>query len=703
MRKTFPMVILLAAFLGACKTESPKESENPFFESYNTPFGVPPFDKITNEHFIPAMEAGMKQQLAEIDSIVSNTEAPTFANTVEAFEKSGGLLNRVNLVFYNLNSAHTNDTIQAIAEEMAPVLSKHSDDIMLNARLFARLKMVNDQKASLNLTPEQARLLDETYKKFVRSGANLDSAKQVKLRELNSQLSVLTVQFGQNLLAETNAFQLFIDKKEDLAGLPQGLMDAAAEEATAAGKQNQWLFTLQNPSIMPFLQYSANRALRKKMLEAYLNRGNNNNANDTKKVIARIVDLRVQRAQLLGYPTHADYVLEITMAKNPANVYTLLNQLWTPALMVAEKEAGELQQLIVKEDEKFTLEASDWRYYAEKLRKEKYDLDEEALKPYFKLENVRDGIFFVANKLYGLTFAPIDSIPVYHPDVVAYEVKEADGSSVGVLYLDFHPRASKRGGAWMTNFRNEKYENGQRLAPVISIVCNFTKPTANTPSLLTLDEVTTFFHEFGHALHGLLANTTYESLSGTSVPSDFVELPSQIMENWAVEPQVLKIYAKHYQTGQVMPDDLIAKIEKSSQFNQGFATVEYLAASLLDMDYHTQKAALHSDIPSFEKASMDKIGLISQIPPRYRSTYFNHIWGGGYSAGYYSYIWAEVLDADAFNAFKESGDIFNPERAKAFRTNVLEKGGTEDPMVLYKRFRGTEPSIDPLLKRRGLK
>lgn len=698
---TLVSFIILLMTLVSCNKNEQCNSDNPLLCSYNTPFEVPPFEKIQNKHFKPAFEEAIKQHNDEIASIVNNTEAPTFENTVAALDLSGILLEKIASVFYNLNSANTSDSIQQIAQEVSPILSAHEDNILFNAKLFSRVKAVYDQKSALKLTPEQDRVLSETYKDFISGGAGLDSVNKEKLGKINSELSVLTLKFGQNLLAETNAFKLTIDNKDDLKGLPQGLIDAAAEQAEKDGTQGKWVFTLHNPSAMPFLQYSSKRDLREKMFRAYMMRGNNNNDKDNKALINQIANLRLQKANLLGYADHASLVLDRNMAQNAQNVYSLLNQLWEPALKRAKDEMDDLQSFINKEGKSFKLEAWDWRYYAEKVRKEKYDLDEEQLKPYFKLENVREGIFQVANKLYGLQFAEIRDIPKYHPDVVAYEVKNADGSHKAVLYLDFFPRESKRGGAWMTSYRDQYMKDGQNISPIISLVCNFTKPTADQPSLLTLDEVETFFHEFGHALHGMLSNCTYRSVSGTSVSRDFVELPSQIMENWAVEPEVLALYAKHYKTGTVMPAALIEKMEKSQYFNQGFATVEYLAASFLDMGYHTKADTASIDVVNFEKATLDKINLMPEIISRYRSTYFNHIFAGGYSAGYYSYVWAEILDADAFDAFKQKG-VFDPALAKAFRENILEKGGSEDPMVLYKRFRGSEPQITPLLKRRGL-
>ncbi|WP_028664182.1 M3 family metallopeptidase [Runella zeae] len=700
MKKTIH-ITLLGVFLTFC-VSMVIMAQNPFFKAYTTPFGVPPFADIKAEHFEPAFTEGMKQQAAEIAAITAQKSKPTFANTIVALENSGDLLDRVGTVFFNYNSANTNETLQKIAQILSPKISKHRDDIQLNKVLFERVKAVYDQRAQLKLTEEQIKLLEKTYKGFVRSGAALAAEKQERLRKINEEVSLLTLKFGQNLLAENNNYTLIVDKKEDLSGLPSSLIAAAADDAKKRKMEGKWVFTLQNPSIMPFLQYADNRSLREQIFKAYLERGNHNDAFDNKNIMSKIVALRAEKAALLGYENHAAYVLEESMAKTPAKVQELLNQLWTATVPVTQQEAAELQALMDKEGKNEKLESWDWRYYAEKLRKQKYDLDEEELRPYFSLDNVRQGIFTLCKKLYGLSFEPRTDIPVYHEEATAYEVKEANGQHLGVMYMDFHPRASKRGGAWMTSYREQKMENGKRVAPVVSIVCNFSRPAGNAPALLSLDETRTFFHEFGHALHGLLSNVNYGSLAGTSVPRDFVELPSQIMENWSTEPEMLKLYAKHYQTGEVIPDALIEKMKKSSLFNQGFATSEYLAASLLDMSYHTLKPGqTPTDVLAFEKASMDKIGLISQIPPRYRTTYFQHIFAGGYSAGYYSYIWSAVLDADAFEVFKEKG-LFDQNSAQSFRKNVLERGGTDEPMTLYRKFRGAEPDIKPLLRRRGL-
>ena len=697
-------LLLFSALTGAVSMHSQDKNKtimNPFFETYTTPYQVPPFDLIKNEHFKPAILEGIKKQEAEINSIVSNKEKPTFDNTVLAMENSGKLLARVSTVFYNLNSANTNEEIQAIAKELAPKLSAHNDNIYLNDALFKRVKVVWDNQKNFKLNKEQAKILENLYKSFVRSGANLSEENKKRLREINSEMAVATLKYGQNILAETNSYELVISDKNDLSGLPNELIETASADAKAKGKAGKWVFTLSNSSVMPFLQYSSNRKLRKEIWNAYQMRANNGNDKDNKSLAIKIANLRGEKARLLGYATHADYVLEKSMAKNPETANKLLNDLWIPALNMANKEAADIQKMMQKEGINEPVQPYDWRYYTEKIRKERFDLDEQEMKPYFSLEKTREGVFTVCKNLYGLQFKQLNNVPKYHEDVTVWEVTEANGSHVGILYMDFHPRTSKRGGAWMTSYRTQKMENGKRVAPVVSIVCNFTKPTENAPALLTFDEVSTFFHEFGHALHGLLSNVTYESLAGTSVPRDFVELPSQIMENWAAEPEVMKMYAKHYKTGEIIPDALIEKMQKAGTFDQGFVTTEYLAASILDMAYHTQKADITSDAETFEKEAMNKINLPSTIIPRYRSTYFNHIFAGGYSAGYYSYIWSGVLDTDAFEVFKING-LFNSDYAKSFRKNVLEKGGTEDPMELYKSFRGAEPSVEPLLRKRGL-
>ncbi|WP_035759647.1 M3 family metallopeptidase [Flavobacterium tegetincola] len=700
--KIKPFLILLTiGNLFTIEAQEKKQTMNPFYQSYNTPFNVPAFDKIKTEHFKPAILEGIKRHQAEINAIANNPAAPTFDNTILAMENAGELLSEINRVFGNYNSANTNEEIQTIAKEVAPEMSAHGDNISLNEKLFARVQAIWNKRESLNLNLEQAKILENRHKSFVRSGANLSATDKDKLRKINAQLSLTALKYGQNILAETNKYELVISDKKELAGLPTQLVEAAASDAKAKGKTGKWIFTLSNSSVMPFLQYSSNRKLRQEIWNAYQTRANHDDDLDNKSNAVQLANLRGEKARLLGYGSHSAFVLEESMAKNAVNVNKLLNDLWKPALEIAKTEAADIQLMMKKDGITDKVQPYDWRYYTEKIRKQRFDLDEQELKPYFSIDNVRKGVFQVTENLYGLKFKQLDNVPVYHEDVTAWEVTEANGTHVGILYMDFHPRASKRGGAWMTSYRAQKTENGVRQAPVISIVCNFTKPTADAPALLTFDEVTTYFHEFGHALHGLLSNVTYQSLAGTSVPRDFVELPSQVMENWAAEPEVLKMYAKHYKTGETIPDALIEKLQKAGTFDQGFATVEYLAASLLDMDYHSQTAAITTDAETFEKNAMQRIGLIDAIIPRYRSTYFQHIFSGGYSSGYYSYIWSGVLDTDAFEAFKTT-TLFNPEMAKSFRENILEKGGTEDPMILYKRFRGAEPSIAPLLRKRGL-
>lgn len=703
MRKTL-VIAGIALSLMACSGNKEKSADavNPFFTEYATPFGVPPFDEIKLEHYKPAFLKGMEEQAKEIDAIVNARSMPDFENTIVALDQSGQLLRRVSAVFYGLNSANTSDEMQALSKELSPLLSKHSDDISLNPRLFERVKQVYDNKEKFNLDKEQTKLLEETYQDFVRGGANLDSAKQAKLRQLNSEIAMLQLTFGQNMLKETNAFQLVIDKKEDLAGLPESLIANAAAAAKAAGMEGKWLFTLHNPSVMPFLQYADNRALREKIFKGYINRGNNNNDADNKEVVKTLLQKRLEKAQLMGYEDYASFVLEDRMAKTSANVYNLLDEVWAPALKQAKAELADIQNEIKKEGNSFEAEGWDWRYYFEKAKKAKFNLDENQIRPYLPLDQVCEGAFYVANKLYGITFTQLKDMPLPHPDALCFECKDKDGTHLGVLYMDFFPRASKRGGAWCGSYRSQTYADGKRQGPVVTIVCNFTQPAAGEPALLSADEAATLFHEFGHGLHNLFKDVHYYGVSG--VPRDFVELPSQIMEHWVFEPEVLKVYAKHYKTGEVIPAELIEKLDKSGKYGQGFATTEYLAASLLDMDYHVLKEIpADFDVMAFEQQTLGKRGLLKQIPSRYRTTYFNHTMGGGYTAGYYSYIWAEVLDADAFQAFKETGDIFNQDLAQKFRTYILTPGGIDDAMDMYKNFRGKEPGTDALLKNRGLK
>ena len=696
------MILIITITMTGCKNKT--LNENPFLnDTYGTPFEVPPFEKIKAEHYMPAYLKGIEDQKKEINAIITNSDEPTFNNTIRELDYSGELMRKVGRVFGALNSANTNDTLQQLSKDLSPILSKHRDDINLNDTLFQRVKKVYDNRENFKLTVEEKKLLEDTYKGFVRSGAALSPEDKNKLRKINEELSLLSVQFGQNLLAETNAFKLVIDKKEDLSGLPEGVIAQAAQTAKGFKMDGKWVFTIQYPIMEPFLKYSDKRELRQKLFTAYFMKGDNDNQYDNKKIIARIANLRIERSKLLGYRTYADYVLERNMAKTPERVSEFLGELWKAATPVAKAEAAAQQEIIRKEGGKFKLEPWDWWYYTEKIKKEKYDLDDEITRPYFKIDNVIEGMFFVANQLYNLEFSKRNDIPKYHPDVNTFEVKR-NGQHVGILMIDNYPRTSKRNGAWCGAYRGQSRDiNGNMITPVVTMVTNSTPPSGDKPSLLTADEASTLFHEFGHALHQLLSNSTYPGISGTSVARDFVELPSQIMEHWVLEPEVLKVYAKHYQTGEVIPAEIVEKLDKSSKFNTGFITVEYLAASLLDMEYHSLKEPVELDIRAFEKAAMDKYGLIPEIKPRYRSTYFNHIWASGYAAGYYAYMWSEILDADAFQAFKETGNIFNKEVASRFEKEILSKGGTRDPLEMYIAFRGKEPGIDALLVNRGLK
>ena len=698
MKRLISLLFAGALIFTSCSTEQ----KNPLLAKWDTPFETPPFDKITTEHYLPAFEKAIKIHNKEIDKIAQNSEEATFANTIEALDYSGTLLRRVRRVFSAMNESMSNEQMQIISKEVSPMLSKHNDDINLNENLFSRVKEVYEMRKSLGLDTEQNKLLEKYYKDFVRGGANLKDESKEEFRKINAELSVLSVQFGENVLKETNTFELVIDNKDDLEGLPENVISGAAETATNKGYTGKWVFTIHKPSMLPFLQYSAKRELRKKIYSAYFLKGDHNNNIDNKKILSRMAMLRLKRANLLGYETHAHYVLEEQMASNPDNVYALLDKLWTPALKRSIKEKEEMQAIINAEREGFELQPWDWWYYADKLKMAKYNMDEEELRLYFKVENVIDGVFGLATQLWGIKFEERDDISKYHPDVKTFEVKEADGSHIGILYTDYFPRESKRAGAWMDAFQKQYKKDGRMIYPIIYNVGNFSKPTGDKPALLSLDEVHTLFHEFGHALHGLLSDCTYESISGTDTPRDFVEFPSQVMENWSMHPDVLKFYAKHYETGEVIPKELVDKIQNASLFNQGFETAEYLAASYLDLDWHTITDPVEYDVIKFENESMAEIGLIPEILPRYRSTYFNHIFSGGYSSGYYSYIWAEVLDADAFNAFVQTGDVYNEEYAAKYRTYILASGGTDDSMELYKQFRGQDPEIDPLLKRRGL-
>jgi peptidyl-dipeptidase Dcp len=687
---------LCAITLSSCKDEPKVDTTNPFFSEYNTPFNVPPFEKIMAKHYMPAFEKGMADGRIEIEKLVKDRRKPTFQNTVEVYDKAGHLLSEVSSVFNAQASASTNDSLQKIEIDFSSMLSAYNDEILLNPELFRKVKSVYDNQAEFSLNPEQQFLLENLYKGFVRNGANLNKQDQDTLKSLNQKLSVLSVKFSQNVLAETNNYVMYVNK-EDLTGLPQSVITAASEKAKALNQEAKWAFTTQRPSIFPFLTYSDNRNLRSQIFAAYSNRGNNGNEFDNNKILAEIVKLRAERARLLGYKTHADFVLEPRMAKVPENVFKLLDNLWGKAIPVAKNEVVEMQKIIDREKGKFKLEPSDWWYYAEKLRKEKYNLNDNELRPYFKLDNVRDGAFTVANKLFGITFTPLTDLPRPHPDAQAFEVKEADGSHLGVLYMDFYPRESKQQGAWCGNYRSFHIVNKKGITPVVTVVFNFTRPNGDLPALLSVEETSTLYHEFGHALDALFNKSTYIQ---TTVAWDFVELPSQLMEHWATEPEVLNIYAKNYKTGEPVPLTLVEKIKNSGYFNQGFDNVEIMAASLLDMSYHTLEAPVNIDIQNFEKEYFKKIGLIPEIISRYRSTYFTHI-AGEYDAGYYCYTWAAVLDNDAFEAFKEKG-IFDQATATSFRKNILEKIGTMDAMQMYVNFRGREPIIEPLLKNRGL-
>ncbi|MDH1603934.1 M3 family metallopeptidase [Empedobacter sp. GD03739] len=672
---------------------------NPLLEKFETPFESAPFSKIKIEDYKPAFIQAIEEAKAEIDAITANPEAPTFANTIEAMELSGEKLGRISSIFFNLNSAETNDEIQEIAQEVSPLLSEFGNDVRLNQDLFERIKVVYNQKDSLNLTDEQAYLLEKKYKGFSRNGANLNEEDKNKLREIDKQLAMLSLQFGQNVLAETNAYELIITDENDLKGLPQYAIDQAKADAEQKNHEG-WLITLQAPSYIPFMQYAENRELREKLFRANGVKAYQNNEFNNEENVKNIVKLRHERAKILGYKTHADYVLEERMAKTPTTVLDFLNDLLTKAKPFAEKEIEELTAFAKETDGIDTLQRWDHAYYAEKLKQKKFSLSDEELKPYFQLENVIEGAFDVATKLYGITFKEIHKIDKYNDEVTTYEVLDKNGAFLSLLYADFFPRAGKRPGAWMTSYREASNVNGNTKRPHISIVCNFTKPTKDTPSLLTFQEVTTLFHEFGHALHGMLPNTTYESLSGTNVYWDFVELPSQFYENFCYEPEALKLFAKHYQTGEIIPQELIEKVKASSSFMEGYQTVRQLSFGLLDMAYHANDLAEINDLQQFEKETFKQTELYPEIDKNMMSTSFSHIFQGGYSSGYYSYKWAEVLDADAFAFFQETG-IFNPETAQKFY-KLLSSGGTVEPMKLYEEFRGHKPTADALLKRAGL-
>ncbi|MEQ9468610.1 MAG: M3 family metallopeptidase [Ekhidna sp.] len=674
------------------------QSENPFYQEWDTPYGVPPFAQIKNKHYKPAFEDGMSQQLKEVEGIAGSEESPTFDNTIAAYEKSGELLNKVSNVFFTLTGAHTNDSIQQIQKEVSPMLSAHSDNIFLNADFFQRVKTLYEDRENLNLTVEQNKLLENYYNRFIRSGAALDEEQKARMREINERISVLQVQFGENVLKEENKFELVLEE-DQLDGLPESVRTAGAEAAKEKGYEGKYLYTTHRPSLYPFITYSKNRDLRKQLKMGYIMRGDNGDDLDNKEILREIVNLRLEKANMLGFETHAHYALQDRMLNTPEKVYDLLNKVWPAAIEAAKKERDLMKQMSVEEGLDIDIMPWDWWYYAEKIKVRDYSLDEDEIRPYLKVDNVINGSFILANKLFGLTFEEQKDIPKYHPDVRTYTVKNEAGELIGIYLSDWFYRSSKRGGAWMSNIREQSNMDGNRIIPIIYNVGNFTKPTADKPSLLSQDEATTLFHEFGHALHGLLSECTYPSISGTATPRDFVEFPSQVMENWVFQPEMLSQYAFHYETGEVMPDELVQKIRKAGTFNQGFGTVEYMAASYLDMSYHTIKEPLTGDMNEFENAAMDEIGLIDAIVPRYRSGYFRHI-TGGYSAGYYSYLNSEIMDADAFDAFKENG-LFDKATADAFREHILSKGGTKDAMEMYVNFRGRKPSYEGLLERRG--
>lgn len=704
MKTKLILSIMLGLIITSYVSGSPicNSNDNPLLTKWDTPFEIPPFEKIKTEHYMPAILKAITVHDEEINNIINNKDSATFENTILAYDKSGELLSKVYSVFSSVQSIKSNDEIIKLAIAVSPLMSKHINDISLNEKLFERIKSVYQKRETLGLNYDQMRLVTETFDNFKRNGANLPQKEKEELKVVNTKISSLQLKFSQNILKETAAWTLLVVDKEYLAGLSEVQISTAASRAAVAGHPGKWLFGLDNPSIMPFLQSAQNRELRKKMMDAYLNRCNNNNENDNKEVIVELINLRLKKAQLMGYENFAQYVLENRMAKKPEAVYELLDQLWTPALHVAKKELEDITE-IAKSDGISDVREYDWRYYFEKSKNKKFKVSEEELRPYFKLENVRDGIFYVANKLYGITFTQLEGVPLPHPEAVAFECKDYDGKHLGVLFMDMFSRpGEKRGGAWCGGYRSQKYVDGKRVGGLVTIVGNFTRPSGGKPALLSLDETTTFFHEFGHALASLLIDVKYEGLDG--YVRDFVELPSQIMEHWALEPEVLEVYAKHYETGEVIPAELIDKIDKAGKYGQGFATTEYLAASLLDMEFHVLKEMTDStfDVLAFESKILGDRGLISQIPPRYRSPYFNHTFAGGYTAGYYSYIWAEVLDCDAYEAFLETGDIFNKEVATKFRKEILERGREEDAMNLYINFRGKRPGIEPLLKNRGL-
>lgn len=699
-------LITVCVFFGCQPTTEKTDmqtSENPFLQEWNTPYGVPPFEQIKDEHYMEAFDAGLQQQTEEVAAIANNSTTPTFENTIVAFEKSGKLLSKVSGVFFNLTSAHTNDSLKVISREISPKLSAHRDNIYLNPAFYQKVKSLYDQRESLSLTEEENKLLQNYHTRFVRAGAALSEDDKAEMRALNQQLSALTVEFGENVLNETNKFEMVLTKS-DLDGLPESVVNAGAEAAKEKGYSGKYLFTTHRPSLYPFITYSTRRDLREQLKKGYINRGDNDDESDNKELVRQIVNTRLKKANLLGYKTWADYVLQERMLNTPEKVYELLDKVWPAARAAAINERDQMKKMALAEGNNIEIMPWDWWHYAEKIKKEQYDLDESEIRPYLKVDNVIDGVFKLADTLFGLTFEEQTNIPKYHPDVRTYTVKNSAGKLIGIYLSDWFYRSSKRGGAWMNNYRDQSNMDGNNIIPIITNVGNFTKPSGNTPSLLSPEEAETLFHEFGHALHGLLSECTYPSISGTATPRDFVEFPSQVMENWVFEPQMLSMYAFNYESGEVMPTELVEKIRKAGTFNQGFATVEYMMASYLDMAYHTITEPLEGDINEFEKEAMSKIDALDAIVSRYRTGYFSHAFSSaeGYSSGYYSYLNSQIMDADAFGAFTENG-LFDQATAEAYRSEILSRGGTRDAMDMYVAFRGRKPEADAMLERRGFK
>lgn len=706
MKKITLLLIVSILMIISCEKENKSESkkqmtENPLLAKWDTPFEVPPFDKIKSEDYLPAFREAIKRHNAEIATILNNKEKPTFKNTVEALELSGADLKKVSGVFFAINAANTNDVLKETNKTISPELTAHYDEISLNSDLFKRIKAVYNDRKNLKLSAEELRLLEETYKNYVRAGVNVEGKDKDRLKEINKELAALSITFGNNLLDETNDFEAHTNNKADLGDLSESLVALAEAEAKKRGHDSGWSFTLQRPSINPFLQSSPNREMREKLFQGYAMRGDNDNAKDNKKVVRKIVSLRVEKANLLGYKTWADKVLSNNMAENAQNVYDLMDKVWPSAIKMAKKDRDALAKMMKDEGIKGDFRGSDWRYYVAKIRAKRYNFNEDETRPYFEFNNVREGAFKLANKLFGMTFKPLNNLPKWHKDQQVFEVLQ-NGKHLGVIYMDFFARESKRGGAWMNEIRMQSNVNGNFVTPIVTNNFNFPAPTKDQPSLLSFSEAQTVFHEFGHGLHGLLSHVKYESMSGTNVPRDFVEFPSQVMENWMSEPEVLAMYAKHYKTGEIIPKALIDKMNKANSFDEGFRTVEYMAAAYLDMNWHTLTDTKMRDVRKFEKEAMKKIGLIDEILPRYRSTYYSHIFSGGYSAGYYSYLWSEVLDADTFAEFKKTGNIFDPKLAKKYAA-MLANGGSKSGMDLYKGFLGRAPKIDALLKKKGFK